>query len=114
MYLYSDFVCARSTSHFEMAYFQNLEKAMNFVMEFKFSKSDVYFLNRRKKMCRWPLIISFQCRYISTIWIVTIGIGKLVTICVVEIIMIRKNLFSCCSKNNNNACLNSFLDFNHI
>ena len=42
-------------------------------------------------MCRWLLITSFQCRYISTILIVTIGIGKLVTICVVEIIMISKN-----------------------
>ena len=29
--------------------FQSLENALNFVMELKFYKSDVYFLNRRKK-----------------------------------------------------------------
>ena len=43
---------------------QSLEKALNFIMELKFFKSDVYFLNRRKK-CRWPLITSFQCIYDS-------------------------------------------------
>ena len=29
--------------------FQSHEKALNFVMELKFCKSDVYFLTRRKK-----------------------------------------------------------------
>ena len=37
--------------------FQSLEKALIF-MELKFLKSDVYLLNRHKKMCRWPLITS--------------------------------------------------------
>ena len=43
--------------------FQSLEKALNFFMELKFCKSDFYFLNRRKIMCRGPLITSFQCIY---------------------------------------------------
>ena len=51
--------------------FQILEKALTFFMESKFCKSDVYFINRHK-MCRRPLITSFQCnvglfKYVWTI-----------------------------------------------
>ena len=37
--------------------FQSLEKALNCFIELKFRNSDVFFLNRRKKMCRWPRIM---------------------------------------------------------
>ena len=35
-------------------------------MELKFGKSDVYFPNQQK-MCRWPLITSFQCLVLNTL-----------------------------------------------
>ena len=41
--------------------FQSLEKALTFFMELNFFNSYVYFLNRRKNMCRWPLISSVRC-----------------------------------------------------
>ena len=39
---------------------QSLDKALDFFIELKFSRSDFYFLNRRKNV-RWPLITSSQC-----------------------------------------------------
>ena len=51
--------------------FQSLEKAMNCYMELKFCNSDVYFLNRRKKICRWPVITSVQ--YINVQQLLNIG-----------------------------------------
>ena len=55
---------------------------------------------------------AFRYKYISTIDIITIGIDMLGTICELEIIKIRKN-FRFCSKDQYNACINSFLDFDH-
>ena len=48
-HLYSDFVCASSTSHFEMPYFSESRKSLDFLMELKFCKSDLYFLKKHKK-----------------------------------------------------------------
>ena len=48
-YLYSDHVCIKSTSHFEMPYLQSIDKALDLFIEFKFFESDFYFLNRSKK-----------------------------------------------------------------
>ena len=39
-YLYSELVCARSTSHFEMTYLESLDKALDLLIEFKFCESD--------------------------------------------------------------------------
>ena len=50
---YSDFVSARSTSHFanlELNNFQSIEKALNCFMELKYCNSDAYFLSRRKNV----------------------------------------------------------------
>ena len=48
-YLYSDLVCARSTSHFEWHNLQSLDKALGLFKEVKFCESDFYFLNGSKK-----------------------------------------------------------------
>ena len=59
-YLYSDLVCARSTSHFEWHNLQSLDKALDLFIEFKFCES-IFTFWTGANIVWWLLITSVQC-----------------------------------------------------